>query len=764
MLLAVVACSDAPEPETEPAGISYVGREACAECHADEAALWAGSHHDLAMQEATDETVLGDFGGEAFAHRGVTTRYYRDGERFLVETEGPDGVVASFPVTHTFGIDPLQQYLVELPGGRLQAHTVAWDTRPAEAGGQRWFHLYPDEETPPGDVLHWAGPAQNWNYMCAECHSTDLRKGYDLALDTYDTQWAEIDVACEACHGPGSDHLAWAEENPDGAPDGAPVAPAGAESGRFGLTVELGDPAGGSWVMDPATGIAARSAPPTASRQIDACGKCHSRRASLLPETPPAGPLMDTHLPRTLAEGLYYADGQILDEVYVWGSFVQSAMYRAGVLCSDCHDPHSADLKAPGNGVCASCHAPDRFDVPEHHFHEAESEAAQCVSCHAPARTYMVVDPRRDHSFRVPRPDLSEALAAPDACVACHDDRSSTWAAEAVAGWYGPERRAETHYGQAIQAGRAGAAGADLGLAVLVADTVAPAIVRATAVELLAGRPGPVLGAVIPNALQDPDPLVRWAGVRAVEAIPPNDRVQPLTPLLTDPVLAVRAEAARLLAPVSRDRVNPALARILDRATSEYVESLQAALDHPSAHVSLARLRADQGRPTDAEASLALALRIGPWFIPAWVNLADLYRSQGRDVEGEALLREGIGVVGEPAPLHYALGLLLVRAGRTQEALSELEAAAELEPTEPGYPYALGVALNSEGYTDEALDVLTSALANHANDRDILFALATMHRDAGSPGEALDYARRLAGLEPQDPSIAELVTQLEAAL
>jgi predicted CXXCH cytochrome family protein len=760
---ALAGCSDEPEPGTVATGTSYVGRAACAECHSEEAALWAGSHHDLAMQEATDASVLADFGGEAFTHRGVTTRFYRDGERFMVETDGPDGAIASFPVTHTFGVAPLQQYLVELPGGRLQAHTVAWDTRPADAGGQRWFHIYPDEETPPGDVLHWAGAAQSWNYMCAECHSTDLQKGYDLASDSYDTRWAEIDVSCEACHGPGSEHVAWAQENPDGVPESSPASGARDDGGRFGLMVELGDPAGGSWVMDPTTGIAARSAPSSGTRQIDACGKCHSRRASLLPETPPGGALMDTHLPRTLADGLYFADGQILDEVYVWGSFLQSAMYRAGVLCSDCHDPHSASLKAPGNGVCAACHAPDRFDVPEHHFHEAESEAAQCVSCHAPARSYMVVDPRRDHSFRVPRPDLSEALESPDACVGCHDERTSAWATATVVRWYGPERRAESHYGEALQEGREGGAGAEVALMALVVDTVAPAIVRATAVELMTARPGPALGAVIPNALRDPDPLVRWAGVRALEAIPPNDRVQPLTPLLTDPEFAVRAEAARVLAPVARAALPPGLTRILDRATAEYVESLQASLDHPSAHVNLARLRADQGRTTDAEASLSLALRIGPWFVPAWVNLADLYRSQGREVEAEALLREGIDAVSEAASLHYALGLLLVRTGRALEALTELETAAALEPLDPRFAYTLGVALNSERQSERALEVLASAVARHPNDRDILFALATMHRDAGAPADGLRYARRLAELEPGDRSIADLVAQLEAA-
>jgi hypothetical protein len=125
---------------------------------------------------------------------------------------------------------PLQQYLIEFPGGRLQTLDIGWDSRPKEQGGQRWFHLHPDDPVRQDDVLHWTGPNLNWNYMCADCHSTNLRKGYDASSDTYHTTWSEIDVSCEACHGPGSKHVEWAEAKAKGEPSSLP---------DMGLTVRL---------------------------------------------------------------------------------------------------------------------------------------------------------------------------------------------------------------------------------------------------------------------------------------------------------------------------------------------------------------------------------------------------------------------------------------------------------------------------------------------------------------------------------------------
>ncbi|MCY4507404.1 MAG: cytochrome c3 family protein, partial [Acidobacteria bacterium] len=515
---------------TDASGVAYVADADCADCHRPELDAWAGSHHDLAMQVATPETVLGDFDDDAFTHHGVTSRFFRRGDRFFVNTESPDGTPADFELTHILGVEPLQQYLAPFPGGRLQSLPIAWDT-----GRNRWFHLYPDERIEPDDPLHWTGRYQTWNLQCAACHSTDLRKGYDVEADAYDTTWAEIDVGCQACHGPGERHVALARGG-EVPPGGGEVPPGGGEVPAGGGGDDGGVPAGGGDVPADADGgggaapiggwglVAPFSADDPAP-ELDACAPCHSRREQLTPVAAHGGPLLDDFLPARLAEGLYHPDGQILDEVYVYGSFVQSRMHAAGVRCTDCHDPHRLTLRADGNAVCTQCHrerpvdrfptlTPGRYDTPAHHRHEAGSPGAQCVNCHMPDRTYMVVDPRRDHGFRVPRPDLSAALGTPTPCTGCHDDRDDAWAAAAVAGW--SDAPPPPHFAPALAAGRAGDAAAAPALAALAADRGQPAIVRATALDLL--RPlGRTAVDAARTALDDADPLVRATAAGGLE-------------------------------------------------------------------------------------------------------------------------------------------------------------------------------------------------------------------------------------------------------
>ncbi|MFQ5985724.1 MAG: multiheme c-type cytochrome, partial [Alphaproteobacteria bacterium] len=486
---------------------TFVGRQACAACHPREVELWRGSDHDLAMQAVDEKTVLGDFDNATFTYFGVTSTFFKRDGKFFVRTDGPDGELHEYEIAYTLGASPLQQYLVPFRGGRYQALSIAWDTRRREQGGQRWFHLYPDEKIDHADLLHWTRPNQNWNFMCAECHSTNLKKNYRLDGNRYETTWSEIDVSCEACHGPGSRHVAWAK-----------VARRGdqAEKGKTrGLLVVLKDR--GTWVPDPEKGTARRASPPGPRREVEACARCHSRRVVIRADYVHGRPLLDTHRLALLREGLYHADGQLQEETYVYGSFLQSRMYRAGVTCSDCHEPHSLALRATGNAVCTQCHQAAKFDTPSHHFHRPGSPGAACVECHMPVRTYMVVDPRRDHSLRIPRPDLSVRLGTPDPCTACHRDRAPGWAAETVARWSGSKRRSGPHFGDALHLGRSGHPGAEAALRELATNPEAPAIVRASAVSLLRRYPTPAALGVIRRALGDRDPLVRAAAVRALE-------------------------------------------------------------------------------------------------------------------------------------------------------------------------------------------------------------------------------------------------------
>ena len=320
-------------------------------------------------------------------------------------------------IKYTFGVSPLQQYLVEFPDGRLQALPIAWDTRPMEQGGQRWFHLYPEEQITHDDELHWTRAAQNWNFMCADCHSTGVRKNYDPVADRFETQWAEIDVACEACHGPASRHLAWAEAKEAGKPWD--------EDENKGLTVRLDERRDITWTVDPATGNAVRSKPRTSERELEVCAQCHARRGQIAEDYVPGKPFLDDYRPALLEPPLYYADGQQRGEVYKWGSFLQSKMYAKGVTCSDCHEPHSGKLRASGNAVCTGCHLQGKYDTAEHHHHPPGSAGAACAACHMPTTTYMVIDPRHDHSLRVPRPDLSVEFGTPNPCTGCHTDRDA---------------------------------------------------------------------------------------------------------------------------------------------------------------------------------------------------------------------------------------------------------------------------------------------------------------------------------------------------
>ncbi|MEE8524461.1 MAG: tetratricopeptide repeat protein [Thermoanaerobaculia bacterium] len=740
---------------------SFVGRENCTGCHGEQNRKWQGSHHDLAMDVAKDGTVLGDFDGATFTYAGVTSTFFRQDGSYWVRTDGPDGELADYRVEYVFGVEPLQQYLIAFPGGRYQVLGICWDSRPAAEDGQRWFHLYPEENVTHDDPLHWTSLLQTWNHMCAECHSTNLEKGYRLAEDRYQTTWSEIDVACEACHGPGSEHLAWAEAVEAGSATGG--------NSDKGLALRLADDDGGAWIFDLDTGIAQRNPPRSSHLEIEACGRCHARRSVNSEYYVYGRPLMDSHRPALLTTELYYADGQILDEVYVYGSFLQSKMYRAGVTCRDCHDPHSLELRGDLDGVCARCHLPRKFAVPAHHFHPADSAGTSCVGCHMPARDYMVVDPRRDHSFRVPRPDLTVELGTPNACVTCHADRSPRWAADAVAEHY-PGRAGEPHYGEVLHAGRQGLAGAEVELARLVEDPERPGIVRATALSLLRrfiepgrdrpARDRPASLATVEQALGDGDPLVRFAALQVTEGIEPRYRLELAAPSLGDPVRTVRLEAARVLAPVPAELLSAEQAAHLEAVLAEYEDAQLANADRPEAHLNLGVLYAQTGELERAESAYLRALELAPWPAPAYVNLADLYRQQGREADGERTLRQGLAVAPGDGDLHHALGLLLVRTGHLAAALASLEKAAELRPEEPSYDYVFGVALQSSGDPDRALEVLRRAHERHPGDRQLLYALATISRDRGAFADAVGYARKIVELSPGDPDVRAFLAGL----
>ncbi len=740
-------------PALADSAATFVGAGVCAGCHAAEAALWHGSDHDKAMAVATDATVLGNFNDATFTDSGVTSTFYRKDGKFFVRTDGPDGALHDYEIADTFGVRPLQQYLIGFPDGRYQALGIAWDSRPAADGGQRWFHLYPGQALKPTSPLHWTGINQTWNYMCADCHSTNLQRNFDLSSNSYRTTSSEINVACEACHGPGSRHVNWAK---------APQAASYADP-RKGLVVALSDAGKGHWELDPAIGTATRTAPRQSDPQLETCGFCHSRRRELVQTFGYGHPLLDSAVPVLLQPGLYRADGQIHDEVYEYGSFQQSKMFQKGVTCSDCHDPHSLQLKAAGNLVCGQCHLPAKFDTAEHFHHKPGSPGAECANCHMPMHTYMVLDLRRDHAIRIPRPDLSVSLGTPNACNGCHADKTAQWAADAVAAWYGPGRRAEPHYGTALDAGRKGLPGGGEALAALAATPAEPGIVRATALSLLptfAAQVTPAMIKAYMSGLGDPDPLVRAAAIDALQPFGPDQRTELVAPHLADPVRAVRIAAARSLAEVPPGRLSVQQQSQLDAAVDELVAAEMAAAERPESHVTIGALRARQGNAAAAEASYRTALRLDPRFVPAMVNLADLYRGLGRDADGESLLRQAVATDPNDAAAEHAFGLLKVRQGKLDDALGLLRNAATLAPDNARYAYVYGVALNSAGRPADALAALKLAHERHPADVDLLSALVTIARDAGDRAAAADYAEQLVRLLPGNADARALLNSL----
>lgn len=695
---------------------TFVGRSSCIDCHKDQTAAFEMSHHDLAMDIATDKTVLGDFNDVTFEHDGMSNRLFRDGAKFMIHTDGPTGEMQDFEVKYVFGVTPLQQYMVEFDRtedmkpneiGRLQVLRISWDTL-----GKKWFYLRPPDvadKLAPDDPLHWTGIAQRWQTMCADCHSTDLKTNFNVATNRYHTTFSEIDVSCEACHGPGSLH------------------------------VELANEKSLFWDRNHGYGLAKLKGADNEA-QLQACAPCHSRRG-LVDANFHAGDLYSDHYQlEMLNPDTYYADGQIKDEVYVYGSFIQSKMYHKGIRCTDCHDPHSLQLKHPGNETCTSCHqhAAGKYDVPSHHHHAPGTPGSMCVDCHMPHRTYMEVDPRRDHSLRMPRPDLSVKLGTPNACSGCHvkdqlqsiaedlrpklDDyqawldtadagdesiaeairKTDVWCDEACQKWYGAERKTPYHFAEALAPFRKGEESsikAMLELAMMPEDS-APALARATALTELGANNITEAIKVASEVLKknDEPTIVRVAAVSVFSIAAPAVTKKTLLPLLDDTSRLVSNEAARVLVSSGAYReLSLSEKTRVDLALRSVHDSIMAASDRAGAHMAWAMLCEQQGRADEAMQAYETAMRLEPTMTGPRTNLAALLervaeQQQGpqsmrlvaraaalRDMELPLLERDA-GLAKDNADVQYRYGLALYLHGDEAAALKQLRRAVEIAP------------------------------------------------------------------------------------
>ncbi|HVH02322.1 MAG TPA: cytochrome c3 family protein [Amaricoccus sp.] len=591
VLGAALAVAPAAAQEAVP---GYVGSAACAGCHAEATAAWTGSHHALAWTEPSDDTVRGDFGDVSIEHGGATARFFRRDGGWFIEAEDGEGQRRAFEVVGVAGWTPLQQYLISPEPGRTQAFDVAWDV-----AARRWYPLWPDQPAPPGDGFHWTGPYKSWEARCAECHATGYSRNYRPGTRTYAPELAEIGVGCEACHGPGSAHVA---------------------DPRGELTADLGA---------------------SAEAEIGLCATCHARREAFGDGNPlPGTRFHDAYNLALLRPGLYEADGTIRDEDYEFGSFLQSRMYAQGVRCSNCHEPHAATLRAEGNAVCGQCHSPAgnpgfpslrhaAYDSPAHHFHPPGSAGAQCPACHMPERTYMGIDTRRDHGFRVPRPDLA-ATGAPDACTDCHADRTAAWAADEIARRFPESSHRGPHFATAFAAAQ-WVPDEQVPALLAIAGGDAAGIVRATALELLP----PVGGAAaagVADLVGDRDPLVRAAAVGALRALPPAERWPLVAPALSDPLRAVRVAAARALLDATPAAGSPD-AGTLAAAMREWRAALTARADFPETHLQIGGAALTVRDWRLAAEAFGEAASLDPQLVDAWVMLVRIRAGTG-DIAG----------------------------------------------------------------------------------------------------------------------------------
>ncbi len=769
--------------------------DSCVRCHETEYRLWKSSDHAHAMDHATPQTVLGDFDDRTFRHIGFddlallsdeeiamvardpeltphdfaialadaraelaeklkrhvpldteiehvrrigftrpgeiataqrkitdrvlafqaegkikldfATRFrmFQEDGSFFITADAMDGNPKDFPIKYVLGVRPLQQYLTEFPDGRVQCLPVAWDV-----ARQDWYHLYPKERILPNDPLHWTRPLQNWNQMCADCHTTELQKNYDLRTNTYRTDWTEMRVGCRACHLPTDKSGVTKEDCP------------------YPSTFSTGSPA------------------------LTSCLYCHARRRALTAgHMTPGDDFLDRYVPETPDRPIYYPDGQILDEVFEYGSFLQSRMYHQGVTCADCHDPHSLKLKFTGNRLCSQCHSPGIYDTPRHHFHETAS-GGDCVDCHMPPAMYMVTDRRRDHGMQKPRPELSQDLGVPNGCNLCHHDRvkgeDAAWAKSWTDKWYAAKRKAAvgygrtnedgSHYAYAISLGRASNPSGIIPLITVAREKngrkIRP-ITRASAVTLLGRHDTPEARNAAREMLADPEGIVRLAAVGALESLPAERRLEELAPMLRDPLRAVRIEAARILSPIPMRDFPPDVYEHWKKGAREYLDSLAANIDTAPAHLNLGVFRYHQAmellaaeRKSSRESFLLAtepvvktyrtAIYLDPLFLPARVNLAMLYDERGESDAAEKEFRKALEIDPEQGEIHYSLALLLAQQNRFAESVASFEKAVAFSPNHSRMRYNYALALLKLQRPDDAKKQLTESLRLDPNSTD----------------------------------------------
>lgn len=639
LFLLLTSCNSKEEKWLKLMGEStntYTGITTCLTCHADEHTDWRGSHHDWAMKMANDSTVIGNFDQAEFSADGVFYLFYRENSDFKVKVKEPATDTSYYKISYTFGIHPLQQYLIEFPKGQYQTLRASWDDLE-----QKWFHQYADTVIPEDDWLHWSRGAQRWNTMCAECHSTNLHKNYNPLDGSFNTTYEAINVSCESCHGPGNHHVLWAENN------------------------QLGD---SSFVLNSGR---------TQEDQVNMCAGCHARRVKLTEVMNSYTPFDEQFRLQTINTAYYFADGQIREEDYVFGSFVQSKMFHENVKCTDCHNAHSGALKIEGNGLCLQCHEPV-YNSKEHHFHEENTAASLCISCHMTGRKYMGNDFRRDHSFRVPRPDQSAVFDTPNACTECHTSQNNEWAADAIINGYGADR--QDHFSDHLIRFAKDEMTPELKSEMLafISDTSYPGIARATALEYMPLDGGREEYQTFARTSSDKSSLVRAHTYIKLSQYPDNQKIALALKGVEDEVRMVRIAAANLLVGIPESALTGTSKEMLSTANKELYAMLLTNLDFPSGRLQYGDYFTRKGEYAHAIEQYRWAIQEDHRLIPAYSNLATAYNNISQNDSALAILNQWIDLEASSRG-YYLRGLLYYEMGRTPEAVSDLYSSIEFD-------------------------------------------------------------------------------------
>ncbi|MFI5155504.1 MAG: tetratricopeptide repeat protein [Chitinophagales bacterium] len=725
-MLGIEQCK-APSPKEETALFEkneFTGNLSCKSCHHQEHADWTKSHHFKAMLPANDSSVLGNFNNATLVADGVTSKFFKKNGLFYINTQGEDGKNHDFEIKYTFGFTPLQQYLVEFPGGRMQATRASWDTQK-----KKWFHQYAGQKIGADDWFHWTGNSQNWNTMCAACHSTNLQKGYDESSDTYKTTFNEVNVSCESCHGPGKLHIDYVK----------------------GKDYAAGIKINGSRLQLSGTS--------SQMEQINACGYCHARRADITGVVLPGKEFLNDDIVELPTTRFFYADGQMRDEDYNYTSFLQSKMFRRGVECSNCHNPHSGQLKLEGNIVCSQCHAPATYNVSSHTMHGASSIGNSCISCHMPSKLYMGNDLRHDHSFRVPRPDLTVKYGTPNTCNSCHSDKAASWAVEAIAKNFGQIKG--SRFADHLVPGSRLDSGSESHLNQLISDTAAPNIIRAAAVDYISKLGSSNSISTLISKLKDSSAMVRFHALEGLSGADPAQWIRFAAPLLQDPVRGVRTAAAELFIALPQDRIPQEWLSGFYSAKAELERYISNQTDFAQGNVRAGDYYKKMNNLPAAEKYYKRALVKDSRLTIAKVNLASTFNEEGKNEEALEQLLGAQKLEPNSDHIYFSLGLLYAELKQPALAEKAFQKAIELKTNNIRVYYNYALMLQQDKKAAAAEAIFIKGLQKDPTNGDLLYALTILYLQQKNLSKANETAGNLKRYHGDNPNYQQLLQQLK---